>query len=323
MDLSIILVNWNSTDFLLECLASVHHFTADISFEVIVVDNASTVQDLERLTGQFPLLKLVRSPENLGFAQANNLGFGTSSGERLLFLNPDTKLQGPAINIMFESLNSLPEAGVLGCRLLNTDSSLQTSCIQKFPTILNQLLDVERLQLRWPDCRLWGIGPLFRHNLTPSPVEAISGACMMVRRAVFEAVGGFSRDYFMYAEDLDLCYKVARAGFTNYYIGQATIVHHGGKSSQQRRVNQWATVMKFRAVQRFCAKTRGRAYGFCYRLAIGCSAVGRLAFIALAYPFFRLRSDTRALRNASSKWSAVFQWAFGLKFRYLDVVSDR
>jgi hypothetical protein len=136
---------------------------------------------------------------------------------------------------------------------------------------------------------------------------------MMLKREVFERAGRFSEDYFMYAEDLDLCYKVARAGFTNYYVGEAAMIHHGGGSSQQRRADQWATIMKFRAVQHFCVKTRGRVYGFGYRVAMGCSAVGRLLLIAAAFPFAKAWRHTHALSAASAKWNAVLRWALGLE----------
>ena len=153
-----------------------------------------------------------------------------------------------------------------------------------------------------------------------TPVEAISGACMMLKREVFEKAGLFSEDYFMYAEDLDLCYKVARAGFTNYYVGEAQAIHHGGRSSKQRRAVQWATIMKFHAVEHFCEKTRGRVYGFAYRATMGCNAAGRLLVIALAYPFASMRRDTRALSVASAKWNAVLRWALGLERAALEAV---
>jgi len=294
-------------------VASIYEFTHGISFEIIVVDNASPVPDVDGLAEDFPAVHIIKSPRNLGFAKANNLGFSHSSGDCILFLNPDTRLVGPAINILLERLESLPKAGVIGCRLLNTDLSLQTSCIQTFPTIFNQLVDIEYLRMHFPNSRLWGIGPLFSNNPEAAPVEVISGACMLLKREVFEKAGMFSEDYFMYAEDLDLCYKVARAGFTNYYAGDASMIHHGGKSSHQRKADQWATIMKFRAVQHFCEKTRGRVYGLGYRVAMGCSAIGRLLLIAVIFPFASIWRDTRGLSAASAKWNAVLRWALGLE----------
>jgi GT2 family glycosyltransferase len=305
-------VNWNSTGYLRQSIASIYRFTQGLSFEIIVVDNASPIQDLDGLVEHFPAVTVIKSPQNLGFARANNVGFERSSGEFILFLNPDTELEGPAINIMLNRLKALANAGIMGCRLLNTDHSLQTSCIQSFPTILNQLLDVEFLRSRWPNSDLWGIAPLFSISKEANPVQAISGACMMLHREAFKSAGKFSEDYFMYAEDLDLCYKVAKAGFTNYYIGEAIVIHHGGKSSRQRAVDQWATIMKFKAVQHFCSKTRGRVYGVVYQAAMGCSAVGRLLLIYLVFPFALIRLKPGAVLASSAKWSAVLRWALGL-----------
>src|SRR5262249_44700971 len=151
-----------------------------------------------------------------------------------------------------------PDAGIVGCRLLNTDLSVQLTSIQKFPTIINQLLDVEYFQLRWPGCPLWDMRALFTDNVKLTKVEVISGACMLLRREVFTRVGMYTEDYFMYAEDIDLNFKAARAGFTNYYVGNAIIVHHGGKSSSQQSVSHWATIMKYRAMKRMFNNTRGR-----------------------------------------------------------------
>ncbi len=312
MELSIILVNWNSIDYLQECIASVYEFTHEISFEVIVVDNASSDQNFSAITEAFPEVRVIKSPKNLGFAKANNLGFTHSLGDCALFLNPDTKLITPAINCMFDRLKLLPKAGVVGCKLLNTDLSVQTSCIQRFPTILNQVLDMQYLQERWPRSPLWNIGPLFADTGAPTPVEVISGACMMLKRGTFEEIGMFSEDYFMYAEDLDLCYKASRAGWNNYYVGEAAMIHHGGKSSGQRKTVQWATVRKFTSVQHFCVKTRGRVYGATYRVAMGATALGRLILLALAFPFAGGRLKQGPICIGLAKWIAVLKWAVGL-----------
>ena len=253
MDLSIIIVNWNWIAYLRECVASVYEHTRDLLFETIVVDNASLAGDADLLELQLPGITVIKSVENLGFGGANNLGFRHSTGKYILFLNPDTKLVSSAINSMVQGVRELPDAGILGCKLLNTDLSIQTSCIQTFPTIANQLLDSDWLRERWPNSRLWGTKPLFSNTGLPTKVEVVSGACMLVRRDVFEQVGLFTDDYFMYAEDLDLCYKTERAGYPNYYMGTASVIHHGGKSSNPES----ATRMKWRSITQFCEKPAG------------------------------------------------------------------
>ena len=311
MDLSIIIVNWNSADFLSECVASIQKHMQSVTYEIIVVDNASAKEDVDKLRQHLPDISLIASQENRGFAGANNLGFRHSSGEYVLFLNPDTKLVSPAIDIMVERMKLLPDAGIVGCRLLNRDLSVQLTSIQKFPTILNQVLDLQYLQLRWPHCPLWEMAPLFSDEAKLVKVEMISGACMLLRREVFEQVGMFSEEYFMYAEDVDLNYKVKREGLTNYYVGEATIVHYGGGSSSRQEVNHWATIMKYRAMRRLFAKTHGRTYGFLFRAAMGLAAVGRLTLLVLAYPLGNILWKRASVRVAMQKWKTILQWAIG------------
>ena len=311
MDLSIIIVNWKSKDFLRKCVATVLAETRDLAFEIIVIDSASFDGSGEMLKQEFPQVRFIQSQENLGFSKANNRAFETSSGEVVLFLNPDTELVGPAINQLYTTLKGLPNAGAVGCKLLNSDGSIQSSCIQAFPTILNQALSMEALRRLTPRARLWGMRAIFDANPQPAEVEMISGACLMMRRSVFQQVGQFSTEYFMYAEDVDLCYKARRAGFNNYYSGEAVVVHHGGGSSQQARSN-FSSIMMIESISQFLKKSRGQAYGFGYRLVLGGSALIRVAVLVALSPIILFRNGASRWRAACSKWLAVFNWGLGL-----------
>ena len=244
---------------------------------------------------------LIKSDKNLGFAGANNLGFVRSLGKSVLFLNPDTKLTAPAINTILQRQKQLSDAGVVGCKLLNGDLTLQTSSILAFPTVFNQLFQTEYLRLRWPD--FWGIAPMFASDPRPAPVEAISGACMMMDRKVFEQVGMFSEDYFMYAEDLDLCYKVKRAGFKNYFVGDATIVHFAGKSSAP----DWQIAMKLKAEVYFCVKNRGRLYAWFFKASLACNAVLRLLILRTVRLFEKSEVRRDALNESISRWRLILK----------------
>jgi N-acetylglucosaminyl-diphospho-decaprenol L-rhamnosyltransferase len=303
MDLSIIIVNWNSIAYLRECIASIYEHTRDLLFEIIAVDNASPAGDADLLEPQFPGITVIKSAENLGFAGANNLGFKHSTGKYVLFLNPDTKLASSAINSMVQGIQALPDAGIVGCKLLNTDLSIQTSCIQTFPTIVNQLLDSDWLRERWPNSRLWGTKALFSNIGLPARVEVVSGACMLVRREVFEQVGLFTEDYFMYAEDLDLCYKAERAGYSNYYLGTATVIHHGGKSSNPES----ATRMKWKSITQFCETSRGHLYALMFRIAMASAALGRVVAISGIGLFGNVFGTPQARQAASAKWKLVLR----------------
>src|ERR1700722_7577230 len=303
MELSIIFVNWNSVKWLQECIPSIQEYTHGIEYEIIVVDNASPEGGVDALKEEFPDIVLIKSKENLGFAGANNLGFRESKGECVLFLNPDTKLVNPAINFMLQGLRSLPGAGIVGCKLLNGDGSVQRGSIIKFPAILNQVFQYEGLRLRWPSFPLWDIGPLFSTSKEPARVEAITGACMMMRREVFEKVGMFSEEYFMYAEDVDLCWKITRAGFPNYYLGEGNIIHYGGVSSPR----EWQIVAKVKAELRLCENFHGHIYGFFFRIALAVNAVIRYFLAGALYLFGRACGKKNAPNNALSKYRATLK----------------
>lgn len=280
-------------------------------FEVIVIDNASYDGCDKMLADRYPLVKFIQSPVNLGFAGANNIAYRQSRGKTLLFLNPDTEIFGQAISTMHQLLWKTPDAGAIGCTLLNSDGTLQTSCIKAFPTILNQAFDAEALRRRFPLLSFWGNRPLFECSDTPVPVEVISGACMMVKRQVFESVGLFSTDYFMYAEDTDLCHKVRAAGFVVYYTGAASGVHHGGGSSKQREGNYFADVVILESLFRFLTKSRGRLYGRLYSLTMGCVALFRVALMISFMALIPRRSKHAALRISLGKWVKIFRWSLG------------
>jgi N-acetylglucosaminyl-diphospho-decaprenol L-rhamnosyltransferase len=303
VQVSIIFVNWNSTDYLRECIASIYEWTRSVEFELIVVDNASPDGDIDILTRQFEDLKLIKNPVNIGFGHANNLGFRHSTGKHILFLNPDTRLVSPAIDMMLMHSDTLEDAGIVGCRLLNSDLSVQSSCIQTFPTILNQALDADLLRRRWPHSRLWGIGPLMSDCGAPAQVEVISGACMMIRRDVFERIGMFSEEYFMYAEDLDLCRKAVRAGCNNYYIGEASIIHYGGKSSSP----QTATVAKWRSIVKYFVKNHGYNYALLFRGVMSVVALCRLGLIALDSFGRSATGNSKAGASTWLKWRAILK----------------
>lgn len=308
MDLSIVIVNWNSSDYLKACLASVFCNQPRVSHEIIVIDSGSHDGCDRMLEARYPTVRFIASEINLGFGKANNLAFEQSSGQVVLFLNPDTEVIGNAIEVMYEQLHRLPKAGAVGCRLLNGDGSLQTSCVQGFPTVINQVLDADWLRLRWPASRLWGTAALYSDDRLPQPVEAITGACLMMRRELFQRVGQFGREYFMYAEDIDLCHKVRSVGLKVYYLPQATVVHYGGGSSQGA-ASDFSAVMMRESIFRFLTRTRGRSYAALYRVAMFHGALLRLAIVRLLLLNEGHQAQRPGLPHALRKWRAVLNWS--------------
>jgi len=307
MEISIIIVNWHSSADLQQCLESLRRFAPRVAYEVIVVDAGSFDGCAAMLAQHFPDVRFVQCPTNRGFAGSNNLGAAVATGSALLFLNPDTILTEAAIDHLHQTLQTQPDAGAVGSRLLNRDGSVQTSCVQAFPTILNQALNSEFLRRRFPRSRLWGNAVLLEQGEGPRRVEVISGACLMIRRATFEAVGRFSEDYFMYSEDVDLSAKVMDAGFTNYFQPEATVVHLGGQSSSSAG-SQFASVMLREATRRFLSKRRGVAYSLAFRLVTAGCAIGRVGLLGGAWLTGRRTPEAAA---SAQKWRAVLRWACG------------
>jgi GT2 family glycosyltransferase len=311
VDLSIVIVNWHSADHVLACLRSVREQTTALSYEVIVVDNASYDGCRERLASEHSCVVFVQSKENLGFARANNLGAGYARGPVLMFLNPDTVVCDRAVEHLYNHVCTFSDAGAVGCRLLNSDGSLQTSCVQSLPTVLNQVMDNEALRRLFPRNGLWGTAVLYEDGSVAAEVEAISGACLMIRREVFDLVGGFSPIYFMYGEDMDLCYKTRRAGFRNYFLGHAVIVHHGGGSTHKARSN-FSHVMVRDSVGRFLRESRGAYYSSCYRVALSGAAIIRLVLLTVLFPAWLVRRRACEWQWSFGKWFAIFRWGLGL-----------
>jgi GT2 family glycosyltransferase len=311
--LSIVIVNWKSCDFLRKCVQSIQANAGNLNLEVIVVDNASYDGSGEMLAREFPTVTFIQNDKNQGYAHANNLGFERSHGRNILFLNPDTEVIGNALTRLVNFMDDTPDAGVVGLRLLNHDLTLQTSCIQAFPSVWNQLLDCDAFRERFPKSSLWGMRALFEGEGGPAVVEAISGACMTIKRSVFESVHRFTSEYFMYSEDLDLCYKVARAGWNNYYVSDASVMHFGGRSSKSKPESNFATVMMRESLRKFFRMRHGRLHAVLYRWTMGFVAVCRVTVIG-AMVLVSLGTPRRAtLRAAFSKWVRVLRWSLGLE----------
>ena len=311
MDLSIIIVNWNSAAFTRKCLVSIEANAANLSYEVIVIDNASHDGCGEMIEADFPHVKFIQSTENVGFAQANNLAFAQSRGRNVLFLNPDTEILGDALQELLEALESMPQAGMVGAHLLNSDLSLQTTCVVALPSFLNQFLSSDYLRRAFPTWNIWGMRPLLQEIKHPVPVEAISGACMLAKREVIDQISGFSTDYFMYAEDMDLCMRIGRSGWKIYYAPNAKIVHHAGKSSSTRKEGNFSSVVLRESVYRYMKLHHGSRYAALYQLSSAVLALLRLALLLVAFPIVVYPKGRLFVFSAFSKWCDILSWSVG------------
>lgn len=305
--ISVVIVNWNSKDYVRKCLQSLRATCSDLLLQIIVVDGASYDGCEAMLRSEFPAVEFVQSSENIGFGQCNNLGVRVAKGEYLLLLNPDCEVMPGAIQALLSAYPTLTSAGLLGPRLLNTNNTLQKSCVQSLPTPLNQALDAEILRAIAPRLSLWGNYKAFRSK-APVEVEAISGACMLVRTKLFLQCGGFSPEYFMYAEDMDLCAKMRRIPKRNYHVPEARVIHHGGGSSQ-RQPSTFSIVQMRIALETYFRLHLGSSKARRYRSLQLLSARIRLGLIRIGEILIpRLRPRLSPLRL---KWEAVRNWCTG------------
>ena len=261
MELSVIIVNWNSSKLLRTCLKSILSSSAGCDLEVLVIDNASYDGSAEMVANEFPSVIFIQSEENMGFSGGNNRAFEESRGKNVLFLNPDTELVGDALHTMLAVLKTRPDAGVVGPKLVNPDLSVQIDCMRAFPTILNQLFDSSATRKVFAKFDFGGVKPVVEESNDPVSVEMLPGTCVMLRREVFDQAGRFNEKYFMYAEDVELSYQVKNAGWTNYYVASAAVIHHGGRSSEQKGESFFSTVMMRETVWEFLHATHGQWYG--------------------------------------------------------------
>lgn len=221
-ELSVIIVNRNGGDRLEECLASVEKDGAGKDWEVLVVDNASTDGSPNIVARRFPSVKFVRNSENLGFAKANNQGLGLSRGEFVLFLNPDAVANPGSLSLLLEELRRDPGLGAVGPALFFDENAYQVSFGGKVTFF--------REMARKSVLNAWRKGRL-RRLRRRRPVAWVSGACLMAGRRILQSIGGFDEKFFLYFEDIDLCYRIRTQGLRVIFLPEAQVFHAGGAST--------------------------------------------------------------------------------------------
>ncbi|TDI83934.1 MAG: glycosyltransferase [Caldithrix sp.] len=234
IDLSLIIVNYNVKEFLEQCLISVQKALKGISAEILVIDNSSADGSAELLRQEFPDLRLTLNSRNVGFAKASNQGLQIARGKFIALLNPDTLVQEDTFSKMLDFFRDRPKIGMLGCKILNPDGSLQLACRRSFPKPWVAFTKLSGLSYLFPKSKLFG-----KYNLTyldpddSYEVDAISGSFMMIRREVLEDVGDLDESFFMYGEDLDWCFRTREKGWQVVYFPETQIVHFKGESSKR------------------------------------------------------------------------------------------
>jgi hypothetical protein len=239
IDLSIIIVNYNVKEFLLNLLDSIYNASKNLSVEIIIVDNNSDDGSIESVNAKYPNVITIANKENKGFGFANNQGLEIARGDFILLLNPDTLVREDTFDKMISFMKEDPKIGLAGCKVLNPDGSLQLACRRSFPGPWVSLTKVVGLSKMFPKSRLFA-----KYNLTylneneNYEVDAVSGSFMMLSKEAYQKTGGFDTDFFMYGEDLDLCYRVQQNDLKVYYCSSTSIIHYKGESTKRSKIDE-------------------------------------------------------------------------------------
>jgi N-acetylglucosaminyl-diphospho-decaprenol L-rhamnosyltransferase len=245
VDLSVIILSWNTCALLEKCLEALDRFGKGIPFKTLVVDNGSMDGSQKMVRDRFPNVSLYQSEENLGFARGNNRGIDLTKGTYVLLLNSDAFLTEGALAALLRTIEQHPQAGIVGALLINPDGSFQASH-SHFPGLWQEFLI------------LTGLGRFFYGRFYPSRgpevakgpqiVDYVEGACLLARREAIQSAGKLSDEFFMYAEEVDWCFAMKKAGWEVWYQPEARIIHVGGASSQNRRTSREGDLYRSRVI---------------------------------------------------------------------------
>lgn len=299
--ISVIIVNYNGREYLHDCVTALIEQTTKLRFEVFIVDNNSTDESAVEVGNAFPQVTLIKNSENVGFAKANNQAIKLSRGRYILLLNPDTVMAPSALTQLSSFMESHPEAGAAGCKLLNSDGSIQYS-IRNFPNLFNQLSECFFFHKLFPTNSVFGelVSDLSRYE-TAQTVDWVTGAALIIRREALAQIGELDEKFFMYSEEKDWCFRAWQNGWKVYYCPDATIVHYSGEYNTN--AERFAQLIKSR--RRFFSKHMGRwamTYGFITKL--------NLIIRAGAW-----RVAVWAKRDRAKEQLYVYHTALGLRWR--------
>lgn len=268
LDLSIVLVCWNNKSYLKACLESLYMREMHCRFDVIVVDNGSTDGSQRMVYSEFPAVRLIQNDENVGLGRASNQGIEATTGRYVLLLNNDTLVNGAAFDAMVTFLDSMPQAGAVGGRVLNPDGSVQ-SCYNHFSTLWEEFLITTRLGHLFSEAY-----PSVIKADTVRAVDWMTSACLLLRRTALDEIGLLDEAYFIYGDEVDLQYRLKKAGWQTYYLPLDTIIHYGGRS-----MNRWSRrKMVYRGKLLFYQKHYGLIRTGLLRALLGSLSLAKLLF---------------------------------------------
>lgn len=302
MDLSISIVNTNNRTLLDQCLGSIYQATRQISFEIFVVDNCSNDGSAEMVRRKYPAVHVIENEKVLGYSASHNRALKRCQGRSVLVFNEDMLVKSGALDIMVAFMDAHPDAGMLGCRLLNPDGSLQPSC-RTFPDlriVLFRSLYLDKLlpRNRWTGANFmsyWG------HD-TVREVDVIKGCCMVVRREVLDQVGLMDERFFIYYEETDWCYRTKQQGWKIYFTPDAEIVHYGEQTTSRQSARM--TLIHRQSQLKYFQKHHGEVTAFLVRLLSILETGLRVVYWSLSL-LLRRRNRSAATEKIALYWLSL------------------
>jgi len=309
-DLSIVIVSYNTCAILVRCIDSIYQYSQNLSIQIIVSDNASSDHSIETISNRFPDIIIVQNEKNLGFGRANNRAIPFCTGRFILFLNPDVILVEPVLNKMLNFIEETDDAGAVGCKLVNLDGSFQRSYYESDPTLANRFFEaiyIEKLIQKLRHLHT-------RRNYT-ARVAAITGACIFIRYTLVSRLGGFDETFFMYCEDIDLCYRIKKLGYNIYYLGNLKMIHYGGAATENNKPSYFTKVLTRDSVYKYFLKHYGRPKAFLYRVSMIVAAIFRLTVLLPIWLGSRIMAMKGHMEYHHSilKYVHVATWGLGLE----------
>ncbi len=319
MKLSIVIVNWNVEEDLTNCIRSITENAPAGEHEVIVVDNASTDASAQMVKEQFPQVILVVNEENLGFAKANNIGIARSRGEFILLLNPDTVVHPGSLDALLKFMNDNEDVGVCGPKLVNTDGTTQPSA-RAFPTlrgIIHCFTIMRAIPIFRRQYNKWLMRD-FAHD-RQMDVDQVMGAALMTRRSILEQLGGMDEAFFMYYEEVDLCYRIKQAGWRIVFTPEPVITHRGGQSVGQIPVRR--RIMTLKSILTFLRKHRGRnatrLFNVFFKPAVCLQDIYNVLRAIITWSSAVAMRDRRKRIEAAKRLRTTSIWLFKYSWRVL------
>lgn len=300
MNISFIIVNWNTKDLLRDCLDSIFKTADAFTLEVIVVDNASSDGSIAMLEAEYPQVKIIANQDNRGFGAANNQGFAIMKGQYALLINTDAVLTPGAVQKLWDFAEATPRAAIVCGQLLNADGSKQNS-IASFPTLLTLAVNISLLEYLFP-----GKYPSKRYeHAGPLEVDSAVGACMLIRKQALEEVSFFDERYFFFYEETDMAFAMKRAGWRIYQVPDALIYHLQGQSIGR---NARSRIEFYRSRYQFLRKWKSTTY---YSLAAGIILLRLVVSFAINVLGVVLTLGLiKTLRQKAAVYREILAWHF-------------